>query len=125
MSDLRTLIIDDLRIAVNDPNAVYARNPEEGLLALRKNWDYIMLDHDLGISPEGREWTIWPCIDYIIQHRKRFEDTVIDVISANPVGAERMRNALEGALDKQIYIWPERAKRSEFDYLPWEEMNGY
>lgn len=125
MSDLRVLIIDDLRIARNDPNAVYARTPDEGLKMLEQDWDFIMLDHDLGIGPGGEDLTIWPCIEYIIANRERFRDVIIDIISANPVGAQRMQNALEPFIDSAIPIWSEEAKRREFDYLPWEDMWGY
>lgn len=125
MSDLRVLIIDDLRMS-KEPGATHCITAEDGIEALKSNeWDYILLDHDLGMNGRGEVLTIWPVIDYIVEHANEYRDVLIDIISSNPVGAQYMKNALEGALETGIPIWTEERKRKMFDYRPWEEMTGW
>jgi hypothetical protein len=125
MSDLRVLVIDDLRMA-KEPGATHCITADEGIIALAtKEWDYILLDHDLGIDETGKVLTIWPVIEYICLNPAYYREVMIDIISSNPVGAQQMRNALEGALGVDIFVWPEEAKRHYFDYRPWEDMTGW
>lgn len=88
------LVIDDLRILNLKGKVVYARTPEQGIAALkkRKKWDELWLDHDLGLQ----NWIpveIWPVIDYLEQNRPKIGQ--IFIISSNPVGAQRMKLALD------------------------------
>lgn len=125
MSDLRVLIIDDLRMSKR-PGATHCITADAGIWELAtKEWDYILLDHDLGMDEAGNALTIWPVIEYICSNPDYYREVMIDIISSNPVGAQYMKNALEGALGVDIPIWTEEAKRKAFDYRPWEEMTGY
>jgi len=95
---MRILLIDDQR-NFNDVTRV-ARTFDEGIRALQEgNWDLLYLDHDLGDTrgsdlvprPENKnDWTGYDIMCWLEQHPEKLPGRIV-IVSANPVGVERMR----------------------------------
>lgn len=75
---------------------MYARTPDQGVARLNEGgWDYIYLDHDLGLDPStGRDLRVWPCVDYVCEHAEKFFDTHFVIVTSNPYGRDQMRRQL-------------------------------
>ena len=87
---MKTLVIDDLRIfrpdSYPDTEVVYARTPEDGVSRLREgNWICVYLDHDLGYAGDVK-----PCLDYILEFRDEFPDTLFVVHTSNAYERDSM-----------------------------------
>ncbi|GAA0442947.1 hypothetical protein Aca07nite_63970 [Actinoplanes capillaceus] len=91
------ILVDDLRSFADGRPAEVARTSAEGVALLEahrgRRIDELWLDHDL-----GGEDTIWPVVEVL--ERAAFEGRpieidLISVHSANPVGAARIRQALD------------------------------
>lgn len=106
-AEMRVLLIDDQREAhlFKDVTKVartfrVARTFDEGIRALGEgDWDLLLLDHDLADEtgsdlaprPEGKkEWTGYDVMCWLEQHPELLPSR-IQIVSANPVGVERMR----------------------------------
>lgn len=95
------LLIDDLR-SFKDSRlasvATVARTLDEGLEAIQsKSWASVWLDHDLGLSSEGKPEDIMPIIDYV--SKMAFFDSPVDVErfyvhTSNTVGGNAMMKSL-------------------------------
>lgn len=113
---MKTLVIDDLRSVKPDLEPVtYARTPDRALRLLAdEDWELVCLDHDLGIDFEtGQELNIWPCIQFIETSPRAFKDTIFYIITSNPWGAQRMKDALDAA-GLTSYVIGETEKRTLF-----------
>jgi len=96
------LVVDDMRIFPN-LDAVYARTSREGLVALSLieavggSLDLLLLDHDLGLLPDGTPDSIKPVVLWLEERAvegRRLPIKKIIVISSNPVGAQMIEQAL-------------------------------
>lgn len=87
---MRTLLIDDLRDIKADR---VARTFDDGIKALLEGgpWDILYLDHDLG-EMDGKDGT--GIINWIEEHAE-FRPGKIELVTANPVGRERMKRVIE------------------------------
>ena len=81
---LRILLIDDLRVFPEV--TATARTYAEGILLLREGapWDELWLDHDLGEEKSGYDVMCW------IEEHPELLPGSIRLVTANPVGRERM-----------------------------------
>lgn len=105
MSMITILVIDDNKeVPTYDfTDVTYARTVAAGIEQLDKHgpWDEIWLDHDMGTLPGTLTVSeIWPVVDWLVNREIAAEEPTdwprtIRVISYNPVGAMRMRMALE------------------------------
>lgn len=88
MSDLKVLMIDDLRPLEDCPNGVIARTYDKGIELLEQgDWDILYLDHDLGdIDPHKTGYGICKWIE--ANPKKR--PGMIVVITSNIVGRDNM-----------------------------------
>lgn len=126
---LEVLVIDDMRIAKPSPTANYthAVTPQEGIAKLfSQHWNIVCFDHDLGVDKDGKTLDIWPVIRAMENQRKAVKqaDFICYVISSNPIGAERIKKALEN-LGLLAIIVNDRDKANMFEYRQWEDMTGY
>jgi len=92
------LVVDDLRILNLPGRVIYARDPQVALayLSSKKKWEELWLDHDMGYA-DGHVLDIWPVIEYL-EERIQYDPIKIRevyVITSNPVGAQRMKLALD------------------------------
>lgn len=82
------LLIDDLRNLNVD---VIARTPRAGKAMLAfGGWKCLCLDHDLGADESGYDILVWGL-------KYKFIPDKVQLVTSNPVGRERMRNALISA----------------------------
>lgn len=125
MSDLRVLVIDDMRIA-KEPGAVHATTPYEGVQKLGESeWDVVCLDHDMGYDfDSGQELTIRPVIRFIEENVDKFQETTFYIVTSNPYAAEWMEQALDN-VDLLNFTFTEAEKKEAFDYRSWEDMTGH
>lgn len=86
------LLIDDERNLDVD---VIARTPEAGRYLMRlayrgggNGWECICFDHDLGARETGYDLLVWGIENRLLPNR-------IQLVTSNPVGRKRMRQALE------------------------------
>lgn len=92
------LVIDDLRVLNLPGDVVYARTVGEALARLQteEEWEGIYVDHDLGYAT-GRAEDIWDVVEYF--ETRMFEKPIktkqIYVITANPVGRQRLKLAFD------------------------------
>lgn len=99
---MRTLAIDDVR-PCEEANVV-ARNYQDGIdaLTLLRPFQVLLLDHDLGyesISPAtGRELSGYDVCVFLETHPE-YRPNEVWLISANPVGVQRMAQVLERLYD--------------------------
>ena len=97
---IRVLAIDDLR---DIPGAdCVARTAQEGIKQLQENgpWDLLYLDHDLASYDEtGKEITGYDILCWLEQNTE-FMPRKITLVSANPVGTEKMQAAINSILRK-------------------------
>jgi DNA modification methylase len=101
---MRILLIDDLRdLRAIAPlyvgSAAYegrtARTFDEGIKALNEGpWDLLLLDHDLGDYKADRERTGYDVACYLEEHPELLPGKTV-CVSANPVGAQRIRDIME------------------------------
>jgi hypothetical protein len=81
---MRTLLIDDFRTIEAD---------REGLQALQEGgWDLLLLDHDLG-DPDPRH-TGYDLLSWL-ERNPQFLPKRIELVTANPVGREKMKMVIE------------------------------
>ncbi|WP_438941274.1 cyclic-phosphate processing receiver domain-containing protein [Micromonospora craterilacus] len=93
----RTIVlVDDLRSFLDGRNAEVARTSTAGVELLNRyrdgHLDELWLDHDL-----GGDDTIWPMVEILEQaafEKHPFDIGVINVHSANPVGAAKIAQVL-------------------------------
>jgi hypothetical protein len=124
MSDLRVLVIDDMRIA-KEPGAIHATTPDEGVRQLFEHtWDVVCLDHDMGYNEDGDELTIRPVMNWIEENPAAFENTTFFIVTSNPY-AEKWMAQLLRSLGLYFIVLTETAKVEMFDYRDWSEMTGY
>lgn len=95
----KVLWVDDIR---NPPVGMLcdiARNHKEALELLNANaYDVVYLDHDLGyFDPNGQERTGYDVLMHIVQMRMdgKAVPSEYHLLTANPVGAERMQGIIE------------------------------
>jgi hypothetical protein len=80
---------------------VHLKTPAEVIEHLRAgDVDELSLDHDLGlVTPEGTEWTGYHVLTWLEEQvatsREAIQVPKISIHSANSVGRDRMRRALE------------------------------
>ena len=86
---MRILVIDDLRTF--EVAETHARNYDDGIDQLANNgpWDSLYLDHDLGDGPSGYNVLCW------LELHPNFLPGEIVLVTANPVGRDRMRQVIE------------------------------
>lgn len=99
---LKTLLIDDVR---DLPVDEIARTYWDGIEALEKRgpWDLLVLDHDLGnYSEDGTELTGYDVVCWLEQN-PQYLPKEIQLITANPVGRQRMRQVIERLYSKEPY----------------------
>lgn len=60
------------------------------------NWTEISLDHDLGDTQDGREFTGYDVLLYIVEKAWNGESVgIVHIHTANPVGRERMLGTIQ------------------------------
>lgn len=91
------LVIDDLRILNIGGDVVYARDPHTAVFVLGKknSWEEVWMDHDMGIDADGFELDIWPVVEFLEKADPKIKIGEVFVITSNPVGAQRMKLALD------------------------------
>lgn len=91
---MSSLFLDDVREAPIGFDVV--RSFEEFTAYIEKNGvpDLISFDHDLGYNESSSEKTGYDCAKWLLDNGHTLKRWRIH--SANPVGAERIRNLLEG-----------------------------
>jgi CheY-like chemotaxis protein len=129
----KVLVIDDQRIFKAVPNQpvnevldiVHETTSDKGFVTLVMDgpWDMVLLDHDLGMesSQSGYEM-VMDVVDGIENHDAPLDIKQVYVHSMNPVGAERMVQALSryfpvARLDPTPYL--------DFDAMYAEGRNPY
>lgn len=65
----------------------------------QRHWDYVYLDHDLGLTPVPDPGDGTQVVDYIVEmaRRGRFRQTRFVIHSLNPVDGPKMARRLEAA----------------------------
>ncbi|WBB88388.1 hypothetical protein O7542_14050 [Micromonospora sp. WMMC264] len=91
-ADRMIVLVDDLRSFVDGRTAEVARTSDAGVELLGRyrdrRLDELWLDHDL-----GGDDTIWPVVEVLERaafDKRHFDVGVINVHSANPVGATKV-----------------------------------
>lgn len=96
----RILAIDDLR-DIPEADCV-ARTAQEGIKQLQENgpWDLLYLDHDLASYDEhGKEITGYDILCWL-ENYPQFMPHKITLVSANPVGRDKMQAAINSIYRK-------------------------
>jgi hypothetical protein len=93
----RRLFVDDVRDAPE--NWEVARTYQDAITMLSTgNYVEVSLDHDLGCFMNGREYTGYDILLWLI-NRKQYQyghvPAVIDIHTANPVASEKMLSMVE------------------------------
>lgn len=95
-ADMRVVLVDDLRSFWDGRRAQVARTSAAGVELLvqyrGRRLDELWLDHDLGAGD-----TVWPVVEVLERAAfdgHRFDIGVVNVHSANPVGAARIVQVL-------------------------------
>src|SRR4051812_20467094 len=91
-TDMSVVLVDDLRSFLDGRRAQVARTSAAGVELLvqyrDRRLDELWLDHDLGADD-----TVWPVVELLERAAfddRRFDIGVINVHSANPVGAAKI-----------------------------------
>lgn len=97
----KVLVIDDIRVFHYATK--HARDYWDGIKALEsERWDLLLLDHDLAsIDPNGREYTGYDILCYLEQN-PQYLPSRIDLVTANPVGRQRMQALIQRLYDGQV-----------------------
>lgn len=92
---MHTLVVDDEREIAGLDGAVYARTAAEAidLLRIADSLEELWLDHDLGDGGNG--YTVASYLERRAQTGSLLPIKRVVIHSMNPVGAQRMRRALE------------------------------
>lgn len=119
-----TLMVDDMRLPNFPETTTVVTTPKAALTQLRSDivWDRIFLDHDLGEDAQGNLLDIWPVIAEIEKQAKRRSalefDPIIYIISSNPSGVKRMKQALDQTRLLSIVV-TEDQKTLLFHFRDW------
>lgn len=101
------LVIDDLRTFTDTDEVrfTHARNSQDGHKLLESGWIYkgecigkwdeIWLDWDLGIRPDKTFDDNRVIANYLGNYHEKFKDTIIKIVSSNPVGRAYIHLALD------------------------------
>jgi CheY-like chemotaxis protein len=109
MMAMKVLLIDDQRTPVLIKSQYdiqvtsVATDYNEGIRALKEDgpFDLLLLDHDLGsYNEDGREMTGTDIMQFLLEN-PIYLPIDIYVVSANPVGAQRMREMAKRAYDQK------------------------
>lgn len=96
---MRTIWIDDMRNPPPDMVCDIARDYAQAVDLLARNiYDILYIDHDLAsFDAEGREKTGYDVLMHIVQMKMdgRLVPREFHLLTANPVGAERMQGIIE------------------------------
>lgn len=116
----KTLMIDDMRLPNFPDDLTLVTTPNEALEILRadQQWDFFYLDHDLGEDASGKTLDIWPVIEHMEKNAKALRDSIVYIISSNPVGASRMKTALDRAGYLTIIVTDDQ-RTLLFHYRDW------